>query len=609
MANNLKERKDIDNSYKWNLKNIYKADDDFEKALSSLQDEVKKISSFEGKINTIEDVKNYLDFVFSFEKEFFKVYSYAFLKNSEDTREEKAKSMNKRAMNLYVELNTRVSFFEPELIKKDKAFWDEIKSSPLLEDYKILLLRIFDKKKYTLSTKEEVIMSSFTEVLSSPGEISRSLCDSDMVFPKVLNKDKKEIELNNYNFTTIEGSSDRVLRENAFKAYYKVFKDHINTLGETLGANVKKSTIEARLRGYDSSLHMASFNERVPVYVYNNLIEAVRDNISLLHRYVRLRKKMLKVDELHFYDIYAPLVKSDKKKYSYEEALSLLYDTVKIYGDTYLDAVKMGIEKGWVDVYPNKGKTGGAYSSGTYSTDPYILMNYTDTLDSVSTLLHEMGHSMQTYFSKLHNPIQYSDYTLFVAEVASTVNENLLVENLLEKTDDKRERLILLNQYLENFKGTLYRQTMFSEFEKKIHETVERGEALTPKGMSSLYKDLNRDYFGDDIYLDEEIQYEWARIPHFYSPFYVYKYATSYSAAVSLSEGIRKEKEGLTKGNIKKYIEFLSMGCKKDPLDELKHAGVDFSTKTPVEDALKKFENVLIEAEKLFDELKNNNEL
>lgn len=336
-------------------------------------------------------------------------------------------------------------------------------------------------------------------------------------------------------------------------------------------------------------------DEYIPDEVYENLIESVRAHMPAMYKYVSLRKKLLGIDELHYYDLYAPLVKGNDKKYTYEEARQMVLDTVSPFGKNYTDTVKKAFSEHWIDVYPNKGKTGGAYSSGTYQSNPFILTNFTGTLDSVSTIAHEMGHSMQTWLSNHAQPPQYAEYTLFVAEVASTVNENLLVEHLLDTTDDPREKLVYLNQYLEGFKGTVYRQTMFAEFEKQAHELAEKGEALNATALNAIYKKLIEDYFGPELVVDDEVKYEWARIPHFYRPFYVYKYATSYSAAVAISEAIRKEGTPA----VKRYLEFLSMGGSADPINELKHAGVDLTTKAPIDTALEKFEKIVEEADQI----------
>jgi oligoendopeptidase F len=607
VAEKLLERRDLDPAYMWDLTQIYKDDLEWEKSYSTVKEEIKKITSFAGKLGDVETLKAALDYIFHVESKVSDLEVYAYLRFSEDTRAEDAKSLNAKSNNLQVEYFTAMAYFEPELLSLPDETLKAIVSNDELKDYQILLSRIYDKKKHTLSEEAERIIASYGEVLGSPGEISASLEDSDMKFGTVKDKDGNDVELNGANFVSLQSSNDRVLRKNAYEKYYSNYEDHINTFTSTMQANVKQATVSAKLRNYASSREMASDSERVPVVVYDNLIEAVRRHMPDMHRYVALRKKLLQVDELHFYDVYAPLLTDDEpKKYTFEEAKQMLFDTVQVYGDEYLNTVKKGCEEGWIDVYPNKGKRGGAYSSGSYNTNPYIMMNYTGTLDSVSTLVHEMGHSMQTYFSNKTQKYPYAGYTLFVAEVASTVNENLLIENLLEKTTDPKERLVLLNQYLENFKGTVYRQTMFAEFEKTIHEASEAGEALTPQYLCKLYARLNEEYFGPEMVVDDFIKYEWARIPHFYRPFYVYKYATSYSAAVALSEGIRLESQGKASGNIQKYLEFLSMGSSLDPLDELKHAGVDFSTPEPVDRALDKFKEVLDEAEKCVELLLSN---
>ena len=599
----LKERSKMDPAFMWDLTKMYAADEDWERDLEALKGEAEKVASFRGSLHTPENVKNYLDYETELERKVELLDCYAALRFTEDTRQEKAKSMQARAMNLYVALMTAGAYAEPELLSLEQELLEEITESPLTEEYRVLLRRLADRKKHTLTTAEETIIASFGEVLAAPGETAHSLEDSDMVFGNVKDGEGKERELSGSNFVFLESQEDRVLRKNAFETYYAGFRGHINTFASTMQANVKREAVTASLRHYASSREMMTGAERVPVKVYDNLIEAVRRHLPDMYRYVRLRRKLLGVDSLHFYDIYAPLVKGSQKIYSFDEAKEMLYEAVAPLGEDYVNAVREGCSRGWIDVYPNKGKRGGAFSSGCYDSEPYIMLNYTGTLDSVSTLVHEMGHSMHSYLSRRNQPPQYAHYTLFVAEVASTVNENLLVEHLLEQTEDPAERLSLLNQYLENFKGTVYRQTMFAEFEKQIHELSEQGEALTPQALCGVYGKLVEDYFGPDMVIDDEIRYEWARIPHFYTPFYVYKYATSYSAAVALSEGIRAEAQGRARGNVKNYLEFLSMGCSKDPLEELQHAGVDLSTAAPIDAALDKFASVLDEAEKIAEKL------
>ncbi len=595
----LKERKEMDPGFMWRLEKMYASDEAWEEDLLSMKDEPARAASYQGTLHTPENVKKFYDDITDIFTRLDKIYCYASLRSSEDTREEKAKSMDTRATGLYVSLSAALSFADPELLALPQETFDSILNSPDLAGYRVILEHLADQRAHTLSTAEERVIASFGEVLAAPGSIASSLEDSDMQFAPAVGSDGVERELTGSNFVLLETMPDRALRKSAFEKYYRGFREHINTFADAYSANVKRETVTARLRGYASSREMSTLQERVPVGVYDNLIASVRRHMPDMYRYVRLRKKLLGVDELQFYDIYAPLVGGDSKRYSYEQARDMLLEAVRPLGETYVDTVRQGLQGGWVDVYPNKGKRGGAFSSGCYLSEPYIMMNYTGSLDSVSTLVHEMGHSMHSWFSRRNQPPQYADYTIFVAEVASTVNENLLIENLLDRVTDREERLSLLNQYLENFKGTVFRQTMFAEFEKEAHAMEERGEALTPQALCALYGRLVEEYFGPDMVIDDEIRFEWARIPHFYRPFYVYKYATSYAAAVAISEGIRAEHAGEAEGNVKRYLEFLSMGSSRDPLDELAHAGVDLSQPAAIDAALDKFARVLDEAESL----------
>ena len=392
-------------------------------------------------------------------------------------------------------------------------------------------------------------------------------------------------------------STDRTLRENAFHSYYKSYREHINTFAASYAGAIKAATAEAAARNYPSSRAMAMAGENVPAEVYDNLVATVRKHIPAMHRYVRLRKKMLGVDALHFYDVYAPLVGDLKKSYSYETAQEMVLKAVAPLGEDYQATVRKAYAERWIDVYPNRGKRGGAYSGGCYDSNPYILLNFSGTLDSVSTLAHEMGHTIHSWRSRQHQPPQYADYTLFVAEVASTVNENLLIEQLLANENDPQTRLYLLNQYLENFKGTVYRQTMFAEFELQMGKMVESGEALTADALSEKYLALNKLYFGPDMVSDDEIALEWTRIPHFYYNYYVFQYATSFSAAVAIANRILREGESA----VKDYKKFLSGGCSKDPVSLLRDMGVDMRTSTPVNDALSLFGELIDELSSLLD--------
>ena len=522
-----------------------------------------------------------------------RLYCYASQRHDEDTRDNAAQSMYARVGSKYVKMVTALSFAQPEILSLPEDKLTAIVNDPAVAEYKFNLEDLLRSKPHTLTKAEEKLLASFGEVMSAPSEIYHNLEDADMVFDAVKNGEGETVEVTGSNFVPLEMSTDRTLRENAFHSYYKGYRQHINTFAASYSGAVKAAAAEAAARSYPSSRAMSMAGENVPVEVYDNLVATVRKHMPAMHRYVRLRKKMLGVDALHFYDVYAPLVGDLKKTYSYETAQQMVLKAVAPLGEDYQETVRKAYAERWIDVYPNRGKRGGAYSGGCYDSNPYILLNFSGTLDSVSTLAHEMGHTIHSWRSRQHQPPQYADYTLFVAEVASTVNENLLIEQLLQNENDPQTRLYLLNQYLENFKGTVYRQTMFAEFEREAHAMVERGEALNAAALNELYKRLVMDYFGEDMVIDEEIQYEWARIPHFYRPFYVYKYATGYSTAVALSEGILKEGEPA----VKRYKEFLSMGGSAYPLDELRHAGVDLATPAPVDAALEKFERILDDAE------------
>ncbi len=591
--NVLKERSELDARYKWDLSAMFADDAAWETAFTALDAEIDAVAAFAGKLHNADTLKAYLDAQTALQRKLECLYCYASQRHDEDTRAEDAQSMYARISSKYVKLVTALSFFQPELLGLPQEQLDALVNAPAVADYKFMLQDLLRSKPHTLSQSEEKLLASFGEVMQAPAEAYKSLDDADLVFEPAKNAAGEEVEVTGSGFVPLQMNNDRVLRENAFRSFYKGYRQHINTFAATYAGAVKAAVAEASARHYESSRAMSMAGENVPAEVYDNLIATVRKHMPAMHRYVRLRKKMLGVDQLHFYDVYAPLVSDLDKTYSYETAQEMVLKAVAPLGEDYAETVRKAYAERWIDVYPNRGKRGGAYSGGCYDSKPYILLNYSGTLDSVSTLAHEMGHTMHSWRSRQSQPAQYADYTLFVAEVASTVNENLLIEQLLQNENDPQTRLYLLNQYLENFKGTVYRQTMFAEFEREAHAMVERGEALNAAALNSLYKRLVTDYFGEDMVIDDEIQYEWARIPHFYRPFYVYKYATGYSTAVALSEGILKEGAPA----VKRYKEFLSMGGSAYPLDELRHAGVDLATPAPVDAALEKFERILDDAE------------
>ena len=601
MAEQLKDRKDMDPAFLWDLSSLFKDDEAWEEAFAGLSQKVDAVAAFDGKIvqaddgETAKNIRALLEAETELDLLLSDLFSYANLRRSEDTRAPQAQKMYARIYAKYVEAVTRTAFAQPQILSLSEQTLRKVMETETLAPYRFVMEKLVRQKPHTLSEKEEALLARFGEVFAAPGQIADNLQDADLVFDPVKDAEGQEHELTGSNYILLQTSPDRTLRENSFRSFYKGYRQHINTFASAYAGAVKAAAAQAQVRGYASSRAMSMADENVPAEVYDTLIETVRAHLPAMYGYAELRKKLLSLDQLHYYDLYTPLTGSSGRKYTYQQAQQIILDAVAPLGESYTRIVREGFSSRWIDVYPNRGKSSGAFSSGTYGSNPYIMTNFTGTLDSVSTIAHEMGHSMHTWHSNHTQPPQYAEYTLFVAEVASTVNENLLVEHLLKTERDPGERLALLNQYLENFKGTVFRQVMFAEFEKNAHEMAERGEALDPESLNSLYEGLVRDYFGPVLVMDEEVKYEWARIPHFYRPFYVYKYATGYTSAVALSEAVR------TGGGqaVRRYLEFLSMGGSADPLDELRHAGVDLASPAPLHAALQKFESVLEEAREL----------
>ena len=601
MAEQLKDRKDMDPAFLWDLSSLFKDDEAWEEAFAGLSQKVDAVAAFDGKIvqaddgETAKNIRALLEAETELDLLLSDLFSYANLRRSEDTRAPQAQKMYARIYAKYVEAVTRTAFAQPQILSLSEQTLRKVMETETLAPYRFVMEKLVRQKPHTLSEKEEALLARFGEVFAAPGQIADNLQDADLVFDPVKDAEGQEHELTGSNYILLQTSPDRTLRENSFRSFYKGYRQHINTFASAYAGAVKAAAAQAQVRGYASSRAMSMADENVPAEVYDTLIETVRAHLPAMYGYAELRKKLLSLDQLHYYDLYTPLTGSSGRKYTYQQAQQIILDAVAPLGESYTRIVREGFSSRWIDVYPNRGKSSGAFSSGTYGSNPYIMTNFTGTLDSVSTIAHEMGHSMHTWHSNHTQPPQYAEYTLFVAEVASTVNENLLVEHLLKTERDPGERLALLNQYLENFKGTVFRQVMFAEFEKKAHEMAERGDALDPESLNSLYEGLVRDYFGPVLVMDEEVKYEWARIPHFYRPFYVYKYATGYTSAVALSEAVR------TGGGqaVRRYLEFLSMGGSADPLDELRHAGVDLASPAPLHAALQKFESVLEEAREL----------
>lgn len=593
----VKERSEIQQQYKWDLTSLFESDEKWEEKLASLKGQQQVALSYQGKLDNAQTIYQYLKWDYSITSDLSDLFCYASLRHSEDTRDSNATSMYSRIYSLYVEISSASAFARPEILSLDDDKLKAIIEDDQLKDYRFMLEDLYREKKHTLSAKEEIVISSFGESFAAASEISESLRDSDLTFDDIIDGEGKKYPLSESSYIHYQMSDDRTLRKSAFESYYKTYKQHIHTFASAYRAQVKTAVTEARLRGYGSSREMSLSKNNIPLSVYDNLIESVHRHLNLMYRYLAIRKKLLSVDELHYYDVYAPLSKGSNKQYTYKQAQQMVLEAVSPLGKEYQKKVQQAFDEKWVDVYPNVGKSNGAYSSGTYHSNPYIMMNFNGSLDSVSTLAHEMGHSLHTYLTNSHQPVQYSDYSLFVAEVASTVNENLLIDQLLQNCNDPRERLALLNEYLEGFKGTVYRQTMFAEFEMKAHQMAQQGQSLDCDSLSEVYENLIKLYFGDELVIDPEVKYEWARIPHFFNPFYVYVYATGYTSAVAIKEGILKQGQSA----VDRYLQFLSMGSSDYPLNELKHAGVDLTSSESIDRAFEKLEEILDDAEKTIE--------
>ena len=590
-------RSELDPQYTWATTDLYPSDEAWEADIPKVQAAIDGLRACQGTLG--QSAQGLLKFL-QLEDEFTRVgepfASYAMYLRDQDTRDSKAQKMSGQMMNLLIQADEATAFATPEILDiSDETMERFYQEEPGLEHYRLALTRIRRQKEHTLSPKEEALLASAGKVSQSPSDIYKNLHDADLTFADAVDKDGRKHPVTHGTFIPMMQGSDRVLRKSAFESYYKGFDSFKNTFAAALDGQMKQLQFFADARNYPSALAAALDKTEVPVEIYHNLIAAVRESFPVMHRYMRLRKKLLGVDELHYYDIYAPMVPDQDETIPFEKAKEMALDALAPLGEDYLAMLKEGFENRWIDVYENQGKRSGAYSSGQYSCHPFVLLNYTDTLNDVFTLVHEMGHALHSYLSAKNQSITYFDYVIFVAEVASTCNEALLMEYLLARTTDKKERAWLINHFLEQFKGTLYRQTMFAEFELRMGELNAQGETLTADLLSKEYKALNEKYYGPDMVSDDEIAMEWARIPHFYYNYYVYQYATGYSAAIALSRRILKEGESA----VKDYVQFLSGGCSKDPVDLLKGAGVDMSSPKPVQDALDLFGTLLDEMEKL----------
>ncbi len=595
----IPERAEIAEQDKWAIHDIYATDELWEADLQKAKELIPVISGYAQRLGQSSDVL--LAFL-KLEEEIGiladALGNYAMRRSDEDTRDAKYQAMVGRLMSTYVELNAASSFSTPELMAIPDEKLDEFFAQcPALERYRRFLNDIRRRRAHVLSPAEEKLLAAAGELANAPDQIYGMFNNADLTFPDAVDSNGEKHPLSQGTYISYMESDDRTLRRSAFENLYHTYGSYRNTIASVLTAQVKQLQFFAQARNYGSSLEASLDQTNVPVEVYTNLIEAVHQNMDKMYRYVDLRKKLLGVDELHMYDLYTPLVAGVEKKASIDEAKQTVYDALAPLGEKYRAILKEGFENRWIDVYENAGKRSGAYSAGA-RVHPFVLLNYTGTLDSQFTLAHEMGHALHSYLSNhTQNPVD-ADYVIFVAEVASTCNEALLMEYLLGRTTDKKERAYLINHFLEQFRATLYRQTMFAEFELNIGKMAQDGTTLTAEVLCEEYRRLNRLYFGENIVLDEEIDMEWARIPHFYYNYYVFQYATGYAAAIALSRRILREGEPA----VQDYLGFLSGGCSKSPIDLLKGAGVDMSTTKPVEEALSLFGELLDEMEALMQE-------
>lgn len=576
----------------WDLTTIFASDEDWERAFKKLEGYLGREEEIKGKIgDSAENLLEALLLDAEIDEQLGKVYVYAHLKHDQDTSNAKYTAFEQRASNLASQFSARWSFMLPELMSIDEATLKSyVAELDGLKRFAFDLERINKKRPHVLSESEEKILAEASEALSASTNTFGMFNNADLKFDNVKDKEGNSLPLSHGNYITYLESDDRVLRENAYKEVYSKYGQFNNTLAQTLAGKVKASVFSSKVRNYESARAQALSNNDIPETVYDNLVQTVNDNLHLLHRYTKLRKELLGLDEMHMYDMYTPVIQDEKFEVTYEEAKAWMLKSLEPMGSEYTDVIKEGLTNRWVDVYENKGKRSGAYSSGTFGTNPFILMNWTDSVNNTFTLTHEFGHSAHSYFSRNNQPSNMSGYSIFVAEVASTCNEALLADYMYKHLDDDKKKLYLLNYQLDGFRGTVFRQTMFAEFEYLIHTLAEQNEPLTAERLNAEYRKLNEKYYGDAVITDDYIQYEWGRIPHFYYNYYVYQYATGYSAAYALSKKILEEGQPA----VDKYInEFLKAGSSDYPIEVLKKAGVDMNEKTPIENACKVFEERL----------------
>ncbi|HCY76364.1 MAG TPA: oligoendopeptidase F [Ignavibacteriales bacterium] len=592
-------REEIDEKYKWNLKDIYTDDEEWEKDFKYVEQNITGYSKFEGRITeSAENLLACLKFDEEIGIKLERLYLYSMLAKDSDMRNAKYQGMDDRIKTIYSNVLTASSFIKPEILKTDESkLFELINSLPDLKIYKHSLNDLLRFRKHTLEREQEELLAMTSEITQVPYNTYSLFTNADIKFPKVADEFGNEIEMSHSRFYSALYSKNRDYRRRAFKAYLKPYRDNVNSFSSLFNGNLKANIFYAKARKYNSAREAALFKNNIPASVYDNLVEAVNKNMEPMYRWASLKKKLLKLDELHPYDAYVTLFDQKlEKKYSFEESKKIVLDSLKIMGEDYLSSLNKAFENRWIDVYETKAKRSGAYSSGTtFGVHPYVLLNWTDLLNDVFTLAHEMGHNMHSYYTGLNQPFAYANYSIFLAEVASTFNENLLLDHLINISESREEKLFLLEKYLNNISTTVYRQVMFAEFESTAHTKIEQGEALTPEVLCKLYKDVYQKYWGPAMVIDDEESYTWARVPHFYYNFYVYQYATGFAASEALALKVKSDGEAA----VKKYLDFLKAGSSDYPINILEKAGVNMNSQEPILAVTKKMNQIINEIENL----------
>ncbi|WP_194192273.1 oligoendopeptidase F [Clostridium chrysemydis] len=596
MNRELKIREDIKEEFKWDIEKIFNSSKEWEDEFEKIKKDSLKLKDYNGMLNNPKELLDFLNLDENISRRSEKLYVYAHLKSDEDTQNNENQGRMNRIDSYISEISSYSAFFVPEILDLGENYIKEaIEKEKELKMYSFMFSNILSEKEHVLTKEMEELLAQVSDCLDSPSNIQGILSNADMTFPKTINDDNEEVTLTEANYSSFIKSKDVKVRSEAFKKLFKEYDKLKNTFATTLTASLKNYIFLSKTRKYKDSLDMALKPNKIPKSVYEGAIETINSNLESLHRYVKIKKKLLNLDEIHMYDLYVPVIDTPKEEISFDFGVETILKALKPLGDEYLNIFEEGIKNRWIDIYPNKGKRGGAYSWGCYDTMPYVLLNYTEELNDVSTLAHEMGHSIHSFYSRLSQPYIYAGYTIFCAEIASTTNEKLLINYLIENEKDKNKKLYLINQELEQIRTTVFRQLMFAEFELWSHREIESGNSLTASEYSNKWLELNKKYFGEDIIVDDDIKVEWARIPHFYSDFYVYQYATGYAAASAFSNSILNNE----KNAVNKYIDFLKSGGSDYPIEILKKSGVDMTTSKPLLETIKRFDELLDMLEEL----------